>query len=106
MSADGYNGWTNYATWRVNLEICDDITSSLVGEQTFDSVGALAGYLKDEVDSYIETYCCNPEYQRITDHASIVAGWARAFVEDVNWDEIAQGNADELIRSDDSEADD
>ena len=28
MSNEKYNGWTNYATWRVNLEIIEDIDLS------------------------------------------------------------------------------
>ena len=25
MKQETYNGWTNYATWRINLEIVEDI---------------------------------------------------------------------------------
>lgn len=88
-----HNGWANYATWRVNLEMCDDITSSLVGEQTFESVEELAEYLKEEVDRFIS----QEDYG--TETNMYVAGWARAFVEDVDWWEIAQSNAEELVRA-------
>jgi hypothetical protein len=28
MKTEKYNGWTNYATWRVNLEMFDGITAN------------------------------------------------------------------------------
>jgi len=33
-NANEYNGWTNYATWRVNLEIFDGIRSVGHGVET------------------------------------------------------------------------
>jgi len=31
---DSYNGWTNYATWRVNLEMFDGATDELFDPAT------------------------------------------------------------------------
>lgn len=95
MGDNTHNGWTNYATWRVNLEICDDITSSLVGEQTFDSVDDLAEYLENEVDEVITNY---------GELKGLAVDYARAFLSDVDWHEIAS-NADELIESDEVDED-
>jgi hypothetical protein len=36
MNDQKYNGWTNYATWRVNLEIFDGIDLMDYGWQKFD----------------------------------------------------------------------
>lgn len=102
MTDDRHNGWTNYATWRVNLEICDDICSSLIGEQTFSSVYDLAEYLKEECEQAIEGYPSRPGSETGYD---LAISYARAFLSDVNWFEIAEANADELVRSEDEEAD-
>ena len=32
-TTEKYNGWTNYATWRVNLEIFDGLYSDMEGER-------------------------------------------------------------------------
>ena len=52
MKEKKYNGWTNYATWRVNLELIDginfvkeDITS---GEDKL-TISDIADFLKDNV---------------------------------------------------------
>ena len=87
------NGWTNYATWRVNLEIWSDYDWS---EDRFASVGDLARYIEDYTDDVL------------TQHGEIEGGlaldYARSFVRDVDWHEIAQAAADsypDLIESDD-----
>jgi hypothetical protein len=67
MSKSTYNGWTNYATWRINLEIFDGL------DQVWDA---------DEARQYVEDYI----------HASssgIARDYALAFISDVNWHEIA-----------------
>jgi hypothetical protein len=98
MEPKGYNGWTNYATWRISLEICDDIIASLVGAQTFDDVGSLADYLAEAVDDVLTGY------GETTD--GLTLDYARAFVSDVNWHEIAEHAADDLVRSDEGDDDD
>jgi hypothetical protein len=93
-----YNGWTNYATWRINLEICDDIVSSMIGAQTFDDVESLADYLKESVDEVLTGYGETTE--------GLALDYARAFVSDVNFQEIAEHTADDLVRTDTEEAGD
>jgi len=65
------NGWTNYATWRVNLEILSDIE--------FDEQVS-ADYLKDLVEElvFIDVKDC------------LAADYARAFIAQVNFYEIAE----------------
>jgi hypothetical protein len=76
-----YNGWTNYATWRVNLEILDDYVSSLVGTgPVWDDVAHCTVTLRDYVD----------ETMSDTGAESFVLDYARAFVSDVDFHEIAQ----------------
>ena len=77
MTDNTYNGWTNYETWRVNLEIFDG----------WDNEGKKVSpdSLRDTAEEYI--------YFALGGHNdadTIVAGWASAFLSDVNWFEIAE----------------
>ena len=76
-----YNGWTNYATWRVNLEILGDI---MFEEKV--SVDGLKELVEDCVFRNPNT--CDTPY--------LVEDYARAFVSEVNFYEIAQGINEEL----------
>ena len=75
MSDQKYNGWTNYPTWRVNLEIFD----GLEVKEFFDS--------KDEL-----TADCVEEWARDIIFSDVGHGlacnYADAFLADVNWYEI------------------
>jgi hypothetical protein len=86
MSEKTYNGWTNYATWRVNLEIFDN-TSLEDFDGIDDKVDAelvcaytLAEALKERAEYYIE--CTSEE--------GLARDYALAFLSDVNWHEIAE----------------
>jgi hypothetical protein len=69
MSNATYNGWTNYATWRVNLEMFD-------GSDQFWSADSAREYVEEIIiDS-------TPE--------GIARDYALAFLSDVNWYEIAE----------------
>jgi hypothetical protein len=76
MSNEKYNGWTNYATWRVNLEMFDG------GD--FASDNDLDAY--DLGDSLREM-----AYDTLSESGSgLVRDYAFAFLRDVNWPEIAR----------------
>ena len=82
MSDKTYNGWTNYATWRVNLEIFDgwdvnDLDSLTMGDNT-----NLHNQLKDYVEELI--------YEAGGGEGNIAVDYALAFLSDVNWYEIAK----------------
>ena len=71
-----YNGWTNYETWRVNLEMFDGYDAS-------DCPG-------------LDAYTLGQEFKAIAEatiEGSGPPGFARdyalAFLSDVNWREIA-----------------
>ena len=70
-----YNGWTNYATWRVHLEILGDIQ--------FDE-HVSADYLKEIVED-----CVFSNYE-IYSGSHLVEDYARSFISNVNYYEIAQ----------------
>ena len=64
-----YNGWTNYATWRVMLELFERHTP----EDGMD-----ADYCKEVAEDIVEG---NPQ---------IAQDYANAFLDEVNWYEVAE----------------
>lgn len=93
-----YNGWTNYETWRVGLEIINDMTLEDFGfdvefptdesrsygsenEQDFDLVDAhdLAEAMKSHVQDHIEE----------TTEPGFARDYAMAFLDNVSWRELA-----------------
>ena len=83
MNDKTYNGWTNYATWRVNLEIFDDFR--VMDKELMDDVYALGQYLRETAEVYIE--------DSSTD--GLARDYAMAFLSDVNWYEIAKHMIDD-----------
>lgn len=73
-----YNGWTNYATWRVNLEMFDGFEI----DPTLYEPHELADYLKETAIQVIEDGC--------SDKGGFALDYALAFMSDVNWYEIAE----------------
>lgn len=90
MTDNIYNGWTNYATWRVNLEMFDGMSPEDICGETPNDVWQLETAMKEYA---LETI----------DHAislgafggPLVDGWARAFLADVNWTELANHKMEE-----------
>lgn len=79
-----YNGWTNYATWRINLEIFDGFDpTDYFSVLDRDDVGGLASSLEDYADQIL--FECGE-----CDENSLAGSYARAFLSDVNWYEIAE----------------
>lgn len=69
-----YNGWTNYATWRVHLEVfdgCNDLPND-------------PDFLKEYVEEVLEA-----------EAEGMALSYALAFISDVNWHEIAEYMHDE-----------
>ena len=76
-----FEGWTNYATWRVNLEILGDIE--------FENVVSV-DYLKEIVEDVVFS-----QYE-LSNESHLVEDYARAFISEVNFYEIAQSINEEL----------
>lgn len=80
MSDKTYNGWTNYATWRVHLELFDTLYNNCeffdLKQETYD----LGVELKNHAESVIEA----------SSDEGIARDYALAFLSDVNWYEIAK----------------
>ncbi len=74
-----YNGWTNYATWRVNLEILGDI--EFENKMSADD-------LKEIVEDCV--------FNNTVEKDCLAADYARAFISQVNFYEIAEHINEEL----------
>lgn len=68
-----HNGWTNYATWRVNLEMFDGYDP--------DGEPVSADMLQEMAENIIFGD---------TVENTLATSYAMAFIADVNWHEIAQ----------------
>ena len=73
-----YNGWTNFSTWKVNLEILSDMEFE---EQVS------ADYLKDLVQEIVF---------EDSDINTLQSGYAQAFLSEVNFYEIADAINEEF----------
>ena len=76
-----HNGWTNYATWRINLEIIDGIE--------FETK-MCAATIKEIIDDVVFS-----QYE-LGNGSHLIEDYARAFVSEVNFYEIAQSINEEL----------
>lgn len=84
MKQETYNGWTNYATWRVHLEIFDgmDFTDiPMLSRYCEPDTQEVAEYFKDYVIEILDNDC---------DPSRLANAYANAFLQDVNWYEIAK----------------
>jgi len=64
METTKYNGWTNYATWRINLEIIEDIE--------------------------FETHQTAEDIKELVESVVLDQLYAEAFIDQVNFGEIAE----------------
>lgn len=81
-----YNGWSNYETWRVNLEMLDGIT---LGDFGFNAADLDPDSLMDyeKVGQAMEMYVCEMVEQ---DAKGFALDLAHNFLAKVEWDEIAE----------------
>ena len=78
MENNKYNGWTNYATWRINLEILGDIEfDEEVTPESLQEIVEDVVFANETAKGLIEDY-------------------ARAFIDSVNFYEIADAINKEL----------
>lgn len=88
MDDKKHNGWTNYATWRVNLEIFDG--TSFVSEDFFSLVDKdpkkwEALDIVDQVQSIAEETVTEQNTRE-----GLAVDYAMAFLSEVNYYEIAE----------------
>ena len=83
MGYERHNGWTNYATWRVNLEIID-------GYDWYECEHVDADYVKELVEDAVFGTLIGNGYGLVEDYAN-------AFLSEVNYHEIAENLINESI---------
>jgi hypothetical protein len=77
-----HNGWTNYATWRVNLEMFEGFDAREYFTDANDEFDA--NELADNLKAYAD------DMLTINGEKGLAVDYARAFMADVNWQEIAE----------------
>jgi len=73
---NSYNGWTNYQTWRINLEVFDGFDIEGYSNDVYE--------LSNELKTYIEDYLSE------TTNEGLALDYAMAFISEVNFYEIAE----------------
>tara|TARA_A100001201_G_scaffold2908_1_gene7131 strand:- start:537 stop:857 length:321 start_codon:yes stop_codon:yes gene_type:complete len=94
MDTQKYNGWTNYATWMVNLhfdclDFSDEIDSGVFDDMDADDIrGHVASLIQEYVESYVEAVhpCTNLFVQNCIDST----------INDVDWHDIADHYVDDI----------
>ena len=76
MNYEKYNGWSNYATWRINLELFSDIDVT----DYFDELPTTE-MLEEYVENVVFDYA---------GHFGLVEDYAWAFLNNVNYYEILE----------------
>ena len=71
-----HNGWTNYETWRISLEIFEGFEP-----EGFNDVYQLSKYLEQYAEEIIFSDC---------DQSSLAGSYVLAFLSEVNYYEIAE----------------
>lgn len=85
----GYNGWSNYETWRVNLEFCDGLDITDFGLDLDDrdtAIDTLADTLKENAYETVEM-----------DAKGWALDLAQSFLYHVDWKEIAEHMVDDYL---------
>ena len=91
----GYNGWTNYETWKTNLEMFDGFVPSHFLDDfdfdnpTFTATEYLAGVLQDITDDFISN--------EIPEESGFSYSVVQSFKSRVNWEEIAEHYVNEYL---------
>jgi len=95
MSDKTYNGWTNYATWRVNLEIFD-------GFDPYDYFSDNQADMEDLLPENLKEYTEGLIYDMGGGEGNIAVDYALAFLKEVNWYEIAKHMIEEYAEETDN----
>ena len=94
---NGYNGWTNFETWKANLELVDGLDMQEFVENEVYGVQDITEE-RDVLVTTVAGYIEGTAFEIVEDQAS---GWAldlaTDFLNRVNWEEIAEHIVDDYI---------
>lgn len=76
MMSEGYNGWTNYATWRVRLEMFDGYDGASNNDLDAYDLGLVLREMAEEMI--------------FGQSEGLARDYALAFLAEVNWYQIAE----------------
>lgn len=94
-----YNGWTNYETWRVNLEVLDGMTPEDVGFRRNEFLDEdRRENFAERLGLVLEMYVC--EVMEAGIENAFTLNLVHDFLSKVNWNEIAQCMVDDYIAED------
>ena len=85
MSNTTYNGWSNYPTWRINLEILNDI------DWAEEEIEILT---EEMLEDYVENAVFE-QYSTMEQLNGLMEDYARAFLSEVNYREILESLKDD-----------
>ena len=79
-----YNGWSNWETWKTNLEILDGSDAQDLGidHYTLEEAYEASSVVKEYVEE-----CINHEFT----HDGFISGIVYDFINNVNWFELTRG---------------
>ena len=95
MDTQKYNGWTNYATWMVNLhfedfDFTDDIVCGCFDNMNKDELRSyLASWIQEYVDCYLE--------EVVDTNNSFILDVLNSTMQDVDWHDIADNYVDDIL---------
>ena len=95
MSDNKCNGWTNYATWRVNLEILSDHDFA---QQVLHG-GALP--IVEDLENIVNETLFGEYRAHNTLTSTLTEDYARAFIAEVNYNEILDHILEEIEMNED-----
>ena len=91
-----YNGWTNWETWKVNLELLDGLDASdlNIEHYTQDEYYEAGQVIEEYVQELIDL-----EYNGGNKSGGFISGVIRGFMSEVNWSELAKCFIDEWVEN-------
>ncbi len=86
-----HNGWSNYATWRIDLELCSDILNSLDASD-LRNICTDPETARIDLADYLQATCKEIISDEDSDAQTLATQYALAFLGQVNFWEIAESH--------------
>ena len=98
MDTQKYNGWTNYATWMVNLhfdnlDFTDDIEEGIFDDMDKDDIRChVASWIQELVESYVDEVLESDNVNPV-----FLSDLVNTTLNDVDWHDIADHYVDDIL---------